>query len=266
MIDHYKILGLTINASAGEVKKAFRAKAKEYHPDRNVDRSAWATAKMKRLIEAHRILSSQSHREIYDRQYRLAMGRSESRTEEWLRRHHEKRWTAAQSILNDLLAGNGAKAAKAYEALRKKNKDYDLCEHLKIRDWVDCKFLLAEEYENQGRFVEAAELYEALYECDEAKAHTPHFLQELGERLQRLYVRRLAPSASPEMAVQYYLHALPLERSGVRRSFLHKKLAECHLQMENPAEARRQLAIAFKLKPGLKGVAKICRQLGFAPP
>ena len=266
MIDHYKTLGLTIDASAAEVKKAFRTQAKKHHPDRNTDRSAWATAKMKRLIEAHRILSSETFREIYDRKYRLAMGHHVSSAAERLHKHHQKRRTEAQLILDDLLSGNAGKAIKAYDALCGKDQEYDLCRHLKVRDWIDCKFLLAEEYENCGRFVEAAEFYEDLRKRNEAEVRTPHFMHELGERLQRLYVRRLAPAAPPELAAQYYLRALPLEPSGIRRSFLHKKLAECHMAMENLTEARRQLAIAFELKPGLKGVTKICRELDFSPP
>ena len=69
MLDHYKTLGVPRNASRQEIKRAFRALAKKYHPDRNAARAQWATAQIKRLIEAHRVLSHAGLRESYDRHH-----------------------------------------------------------------------------------------------------------------------------------------------------------------------------------------------------
>jgi len=260
IIDHYKTLGLGVNASTRDVKSAFRALAKKYHPDKNAGRSSWATAKMKRLIEAHHVLSSASLRGIYDRQYWTLM-----RTHAPRRRPAEKRRTRAEQILEKLLSRKEAEAVAIYEELLKKHKGFDLSKQLKPRDWIDCKFLIAEQYEKQEEYGKAADLYEALYHCDEAQGRYSQFVHELRERLARLYCRDLAPSAAPDDAAQYYLRALSLETSRNRRAFLHKKLAECHLALDNTDEARRQLAIAFQLKPDLKGAAKICQKLGFVP-
>ena len=49
--DYYDVLGIARGASADEIKKAFRKKAKELHPDRNADNPN-AEAQFKEANEA----------------------------------------------------------------------------------------------------------------------------------------------------------------------------------------------------------------------
>jgi DnaJ-class molecular chaperone len=62
--DLYKILGITKAASEKDIKKAYRALAFEYHPDKNS--SVEAQDKFKELGEAYGILSSAEKRKAYD--------------------------------------------------------------------------------------------------------------------------------------------------------------------------------------------------------
>jgi molecular chaperone DnaJ len=63
--DYYKVLGVDENASPEEIKKAFRKKAFEYHPDRNRDDGA--EAMFKEVNEAYEVLSDEDKRAAYDR-------------------------------------------------------------------------------------------------------------------------------------------------------------------------------------------------------
>ena len=51
--DYYSVLGVAPDSQPDEIKKAYRALSKKYHPDANPDNKAEADRKMKELIEAY---------------------------------------------------------------------------------------------------------------------------------------------------------------------------------------------------------------------
>lgn len=64
--DYYEVLGVAKNASADDIKKAYRKKALELHPDRNPgDKSA--EEKFKEAAEAYDVLSDADKKARYDR-------------------------------------------------------------------------------------------------------------------------------------------------------------------------------------------------------
>ena len=63
---YYEVLGVTRGASTDEIKKAYRTKAKELHPDRNQD-DATAEARFKEANEAYDCLKDDTKKAAYDR-------------------------------------------------------------------------------------------------------------------------------------------------------------------------------------------------------
>ena len=64
--DYYGVLGIPRNASAPEIKKAYRKLAMEYHPDRNPGKEKWANERFKEINEAYGVLGDPQRRRQYD--------------------------------------------------------------------------------------------------------------------------------------------------------------------------------------------------------
>ncbi len=63
--DYYASLGVSKTATEAEIKKAYKKKAMEYHPDKNAGDKK-AEAKFKEINEAYQTLGDTAKRQNYD--------------------------------------------------------------------------------------------------------------------------------------------------------------------------------------------------------
>uniref|UniRef100_A0A7C3YPB0 Chaperone protein DnaJ n=1 Tax=candidate division WOR-3 bacterium TaxID=2052148 RepID=A0A7C3YPB0_UNCW3 len=64
--DYYELLGVRRDATEEEIKRAYYALAKKYHPDMNPDNRKEAEEKFKKISEAYEVLMDKEKRKLYD--------------------------------------------------------------------------------------------------------------------------------------------------------------------------------------------------------
>jgi tetratricopeptide (TPR) repeat protein len=235
---------------------------KQFHPDCNQDNAAWAAQQTRRLVEAYHVLSDARRRKYHDHQLRL-------HNLAHPRRGESAHFTGGESttamrcrqVLTDLLDGRGKRAIEAYEELRGDSRTFDFFPHLSLKDHLDCKFLLGEEYERQNDLEQALVLYEDVYNEELEGPRLRYFFEEVRDRIVTIYCQHIPRELPPEKVIGHFKHALTLELPPKERAEMRKRLSETLLKVGHEDEARHHLLEALRLRPGLKGVQRLCARL-----
>lgn len=263
LLDYYQVLEVQESATDRDIRRAYRRLAKKYHPDLHPKHQEWALRKFRTVAEAYEVLGDPVARHHYDA--RCLVQRKKNASQSVPRPWESERVRQCRVILDALLDGREGEAVEAYEALIAESKFPQPLACLETRDHLDCKFLLAEAYENRGEMERAIRLYEEVFEGEREKPRVRHYFEELRDRLRLLYGGLILRAGDAGSARVYYDKAAALDSAGRNRSYLDKRMAEALAAMGEDEEARRYLRRAFEANPNLKGAQKVCAQLRFSP-
>ena len=244
------VLGVSEGASAAEIKRAFREKAKRIHPDVSAHSSkgieerggesrgneaggSESSAEMLKLLEAYRTLSDPALRERMDAAYanfRAKRARKGFDYRLWLLEREDAE-SRAKLIFFDLLHGFEGEAVSVYLGLMRGEGGFSLERQLGREDFMDCGFILAEELEARGELYEAFALISSIVECEYQRPYFRHFFPEaIGLLLNVLDKIGEAASlgAFPDaLALKCLERALELRLGDAQDAILLLRMAEC---------------------------------------
>ena len=186
MNNHYDLLGLKQGASAAEIKKAFREKAKRLHPD--IAGSAQAEA-MRKIISAYEILSSPERRFEYDKAYSRFIKKCGFDYRTWLNEQDDP-CSQAKLVFFELLHLEEEQAI----AIWRKNGGlgFRLEKYMDREDWMDCQYILAEELDKRGFSFEAFKLLAAILAEERRRPYFNLFTVEIKCYLKTIVKKKLA--------------------------------------------------------------------------
>ncbi|MCP4267078.1 MAG: DnaJ domain-containing protein [Candidatus Brocadiaceae bacterium] len=266
MINYYQVLDVQEGSDRDEIRNSFRKLVKKYHPDKNKANGISSEDKIKLLIKAYKTLTDTEKRVHYDNQLQNVNIRGfyyEDNVEAERYRYRNKYDLKSQAeiVLKDLLNKNGYQAVKNYERLKGENKGFRLADFLGMKDYLDCKFLLAEEYEGQENYELAFELYEYVYQNEDGNPARKLLQEEIKERIIRLSCKKLIKLKQPGAAITYLTKALNLKLNKNEKAFIYKKIADYYIKSCEWDSALENFNLAISFCPNLKGTQTLKNKL-----
>ena len=164
--DYYKALGVARDASAADIKKAYRKLAQKHHPD--VSKESGAEEKFKDIAEAYSTLKDTDKRAAYDRLGRHSPGENFQPPPDWGGQNGGGNFNFEDIDLSDLFAGLGARGAGARAQgarMSLPGEDYEVIAKISLEDaakgtLVDLN-LSVPEYDEGGRLRRVARTFKA---------------------------------------------------------------------------------------------------------
>jgi curved DNA-binding protein CbpA len=226
-VDYYEVLGVDPQASAQEVRRAFRLLVLKAHPDKNPDRSEWSERRIREILRAYDVIGDAERRRRFDVEHRArARGRSgAARPVEpfYFKRSDPK--ALALRILHFLLNGRGADAVALLRRLEERGGAGILREVLDRGDYLDCLFLLGEHHLRRREYLEALAPFREFHAQERGRRQPRHYLGSVVDHLKELYLRWIPRILPPEEALAHLRDAARLDLGRGERGRLERLVA-----------------------------------------
>ena len=163
--DYYKILSVAKDASADDIKKAYRRLAHKYHPD--VSKAADAEEKFKEVAEAYATLKDADKRAAYD-----ALGTPRSGSDfrpppDWQQQYQESGFSFDDADFADLFSAFRHRGGGAWqqESRQFRGQDYEIDADITLEQALEGATLdmnlSVPEYDSQGRVTQQPHTFKA---------------------------------------------------------------------------------------------------------
>lgn len=234
MRDCYQILGVAPSASAAEIRRAYRKKAKILHPDITHSESD----AFRELLDAYKTLSDEKSRMLFDE-----MRRSKKRTgdfnftkkkqthtfdyREWLLERDDDE-SRARLILFDLLHNREDSAVAEYKRMNMTRVHFKLSKWFTREDFMDYGFILAEELVLRREYYDAVILLDQIIKMEFSYEYFKFFFPEVKDLARHVLRNNIEGQMNDELAIDAWERALDLRFGKTDDTFFLHKMADAY--------------------------------------
>jgi curved DNA-binding protein CbpA len=254
--NYYSLLGVSETASVPEIKKAFREKAKHFHPDIAGDT---ALEEMRKLLTAYEVVSDRNRRFEYDRAYNRFSQKNRFDYRTFLREQGDDPRSQAKLIFFELLH---LEEDAALEIWRKQGAlDFPIEKYLDREDWMDCTFMLAEELEKRMYYYESFVLLLRLIKEERNRPYFKHFMEDIETFLKEMVRLHLRSAVDIETYADCLEALLGLGFSSHDEARWMRSQAETFVRLGENDRAASIFREALKKDPALPNVRQLRKKL-----
>lgn len=244
MKDFYKVLGIRNNATLAEIKRAYREKVKELHPDLSGDITR--KDEFNDVVQAYRVLSDARQRNIFDESFFMRVKKSYGDTKsfnyyDWLSAREDEE-SRAKLIFYTLMHQKEDEAVAEFKRMQMNHADFSLKKWFTREDFMDYGYILAEELVIRGEYYDAIILLEQIIQMEYSYHYFYIFFPEVMSFTLTILKRNIDLVIADELALDVYERALELGFGDKEDAFFLRKMGEEYLRLGDKATAE----ICFK--------------------
>jgi curved DNA-binding protein CbpA len=254
--NYYSLLGVPQSAASGEIKKAFREKAKRLHPDIAGEKAA---GEMRKLLTAYDVLSNRDRRFEYDRAYSRFTQKYHFDYRTFLREQEDDPESQAKLVFFELLHLEEDAAISIWR--NQGGLDFPMEKYLDREDWMDCTYILAEELAKGDRYYEAFFLLLRLVKEERRRPYFKHFMPEVENFLKEMIRLKLRSSVDGETYLECMEALMDRGFSPRDEARWMRSMAETLIRQGETGAATRVFREALKRDPALPNAVQLRRKL-----
>jgi len=226
LTNHYKLLGIKPGASTAEIKKAFRQKAKQLHPD--IAGTKYA-GEMQKLLNAYKALLDIENRFEYDRAYEIyKKNKTVFDYRAWLNEQEDPQ-SKAKLIFYELLRLEEDRAIDVWR--NNGGLSFNLEKLLSREDWMDCQYILAEELDKRDFSFEAFKLLASLLEEEQRRPYFNLFTPEIKSYVKNMIKKKLRTQVDNETWIDCMESLIGIGFSQADEKFFKDSMAQTLKEM-----------------------------------